>query len=85
MKALTTMIRPAAAARWSEVAACVGADTELFFPMDINSARSVAGVFCRSCPVVASCAALADDRREVGVWAGRFRKANYLPWKDLLL
>lgn len=62
-------------ASWRESAACLGADTELFFPVgftgpaaaDIRAAKA----FCERCPVRACCLAYAlDTGQAAGIWGG---------------
>jgi WhiB family redox-sensing transcriptional regulator len=62
-------------ASWRESAACLGADTELFFPAgfagpaaaDIHAAKA----FCGRCPVRACCLAYAlDTGQTAGIWGG---------------
>lgn len=62
-------------ASWRESAACLGADTELFFPVgfagpaasDIQAAKA----FCARCPVRACCLTYALDTGQMaGVWGG---------------
>lgn len=56
------LLRPA----WHANAACSGMGTELFFPERGEDARPARAI-CSGCPVVAPCAAAADD---YGVWGG---------------
>jgi len=56
-----------------EGAACIGADTEMFYPDSVQFSREEAlfyATLCSSCPVKAACLewALAHERQ--GVWAG---------------
>jgi WhiB family transcriptional regulator, redox-sensing transcriptional regulator len=60
---------------WEELAACRGADPELFFPVSstgpslaqIRRAKAV----CAGCPVREACLAYAlDTRQEFGIWGG---------------
>ena len=62
-------------ASWRELAACLGADTELFFPVgftgpaeaDAEAAKS----YCRRCPVRDCCLAYALDTGQVAaIWGG---------------
>lgn len=61
-------------ASWRESAACLGADTELFFPAgvtgpaaDIHAAKAI----CGRCPVRACCLAYAlDTGQAAGIWGG---------------
>jgi WhiB family redox-sensing transcriptional regulator len=77
---MSRQILPAApergrAASWCESAACLGADTELFFPVaftgpaaaDIRAAKA----FCERCPVRVCCLAYAlDTGQAAGIWGG---------------
>lgn len=66
---------PSAGYRWRDDAACLGLDTELFFPVD-NRAQSVETPrrVCRGCPVRAECLADAlakeEPARRFGVVGG---------------
>jgi WhiB family redox-sensing transcriptional regulator len=60
---------------WREQAACLGADTELFFPIgnsgpaaleQIDEAKAV----CGRCPVIEQCLKWATEVGEVGIWGG---------------
>ena len=62
-------------ASWRRSAACLGADTELFFPegvtgpaaADIRAAKAI----CGRCPVRACCLAYAlDTGQAAGIWGG---------------
>lgn len=62
-------------ASWRESAACLGADTELFFPVgsrgpaaeDIHAAKA----FCGRCPVRVCCLTYAlDTGQTAGIWGG---------------
>lgn len=73
------MITSSAAAHdrpdWRDVAACRGADPELFFPDgDIKAARAQvkgAKLICRGCPVRAVCLSWAlASGQEAGIWGG---------------
>lgn len=62
---------------WQLVAACRDVDTKVFFAPDAErglrrlARERVAKAVCRSCPVVAACAAYAIKTREpFGVWGG---------------
>ena len=58
------------AARWRELAACRGADLEVFFPGRGESAESARRV-CAACPVRQPCLDYAVTNRIVhGVWGG---------------
>lgn len=57
---------------WQEVAACSGADTELFFS---NSDRRMALEYCVRCPVVSDCLSWANSfetgpRDTYGIYGG---------------
>jgi WhiB family redox-sensing transcriptional regulator len=70
--------RPVAEAYdWQLVAACRGVDTKVFFAPDAErglrrlARERIAKAVCRSCPVMAACAAYAVSTREpFGVWGG---------------
>jgi WhiB family redox-sensing transcriptional regulator len=56
---------------WRSVAACLGEDSELWYPIshktrDSQLAIQQAKAICRSCPVQAECLAASDDW---GIWA----------------
>ncbi|ADU48578.1 WhiB family transcriptional regulator [Intrasporangium calvum] len=61
---------------------CTAADPELFWPATESEAAQAKAV-CRGCPVVHSCLAVAQERREWGVWGGellgRGRSTTDLP------
>jgi WhiB family transcriptional regulator, redox-sensing transcriptional regulator len=64
--------------RWRDKASCRGVDPALFFADSEGGAalrrmQPVAERNCRACPVLERCAEYADDRREVGLWAGTYR------------
>ena len=55
---------------WQDSAACIGADTAIFFPESGDPVGS-AKALCRACPVREQCLADALERGEVhGVWGG---------------
>lgn len=62
-------------ASWRESAACLGADTELFFPVGL-AGPAAAGIraakaFCGRCPVRACCLVYAlDTGQAAGIWGG---------------
>nr|WP_093354164.1 WhiB family transcriptional regulator [Pseudonocardia ammonioxydans] len=66
---------PSASPRWREDAACIGLDTELFFPVgyDVESTETPRRV-CRGCPVRAECLAdvlaVEDPARRFGISGG---------------
>lgn len=70
-----------AADDWRADAACIGADPALFAPREEHEPRytryperaTTAAAYCTACPVRRPCAAYADRRRELGVWAGAWR------------
>lgn len=71
-----------AADDWRADAACIGADPALFAPLEEHEPRryrryperaTLAASYCAACPVRRPCAAYADRRRELGVWAGAWR------------
>ena len=56
--------------RWQDSAACIGADTAIFFP-ESGDPVGPAKALCRACPVREQCLADALERGEVhGVWGG---------------
>jgi WhiB family transcriptional regulator, redox-sensing transcriptional regulator len=60
---------------WEELAACRGADPELFFPVSSTGPSLVqireAKAICAACPVRQPCLAYAlDTRQEFGIWGG---------------
>ena len=62
-------------ASWRESAACLGADTELFFPVGSAGPAAVgiraAKAFCARCRVRACCLAYAlDTGQAAGIWGG---------------
>jgi WhiB family redox-sensing transcriptional regulator len=71
------------AARWRELAACRGADLDLFFPGRGESAEPARGV-CAACPVRQPCLDYAlTNRITHGVWGGlteRERRAPRSGW-----
>ena len=71
------------AARWRELAACRGADLELFFPERGESADPARRI-CTSCPVRQPCLDYAITNRIVhGIWGGlteRERRALRSRW-----
>lgn len=54
-----------AGGRW----ACAESDPELFFPAD-NATLAAARRVCDGCPMRDTCLALAQARKESGVWGG---------------
>ena len=55
---------------WQDSAACIGADTAIFFP-ESGDPVGPAKALCRACPVREQCLADALERGEVhGVWGG---------------
>ncbi len=64
------------ARHWSDDAACVGADTAVFFPVSkggapVSMESAHAKSFCDGCQVRSACLAHALDRGEqYGVWGG---------------
>ena len=71
------------AARWRELAACRGADLELFFPGRGESAEPARQV-CAACPVRQPCLDYAITNRIIhGIWGGlteRERRALQSRW-----
>jgi len=71
--------------QWRAEAACRDSDPALFFSDGdggdaLRRMRPIAEVNCRRCPVLERCAEYADDRREVGLWAGTYRTARTGPY-----
>jgi len=62
--------------------ACAAEDPELFWP-GTDSEAAQAKAVCRSCPLIRSCLAVAQQRGEWGVWGGellaRGRVSTELP------
>lgn len=59
---------------WRDNAACLGMETELFFPLPgrHNPDTVTAKEICRRCPVTAQCLEWAMSERELyGIWGGR--------------
>jgi WhiB family transcriptional regulator, redox-sensing transcriptional regulator len=70
---------------WRDEARCGDVDPELFFAdKDSGSVlrrmRTVAAENCLGCPSLERCAEYADDRREVGLWAGAYRTDRLGPY-----
>lgn len=70
---------------WRDHAACKGVDWTLFFSDAeggdaMRRMRPIAADNCASCPVLKRCAEYADDRREVGLWAGTYRTTRTGPY-----
>ncbi len=60
---------------WWDLAACRGAEPELFFPISATTASASAveraKLVCASCPVRSACLSYAlDHRQEQGIWGG---------------
>lgn len=56
---------------WMARAACRGADTELFFPIDEEKGAGEAKAICAACPVREACLEFALQTRSVdGIYAG---------------
>ena len=61
-------------------AACVGADPEIFFPINRNDHAPEAKRICRSCPVKRECRDAARQRGEpFGVWGGETEQDRDVP------
>ncbi|MDC5698455.1 WhiB family transcriptional regulator [Intrasporangium calvum] len=60
---------------------CTAEDPELFWPAT-ESEVALAKAVCRGCPVRRSCLAVAQERREWGVWGGELLGRGR-PTKDL--
>ena len=71
------------AARWRELAACRGADLDVFFP-DRGESAGPARQVCAACPVLQPCLDYAiSNRIPYGVWGGlteRERRALQTRW-----
>jgi len=66
---------------WKADASCMG-QTDLFYPdprhPDLEEILDVTKEICKSCPVKVECGKHADGRpEEFGVWAGKWREADY--------
>ena len=56
---------------WREHAACLGADTDLWYP-ERGERTAEAKAVCAACPVRAECLAFAlDNGEKFGVWGGK--------------
>lgn len=60
---------------WSDRAACLGAEPDLFFPVGNSgvavSDTAAAKAICSSCPVIGECRSYAfHSRQAFGVWGG---------------
>lgn len=70
-----TVLKPKATARWRDSAACLGAETDVFFPAG-SSPEALDQVEeakrdCRRCPVRSQCLAWAlEAKQDFGVWGG---------------
>lgn len=68
---------------WTVWAACRGADPNLFLPRESSTGSFLkppveqALAYCRVCPVVAECAAEADEAGDLGVWGGEYRSDRH--------
>lgn len=67
--------------RWQDLAACAGAEPELFWPLDeaehggrVETKPRILDAlsYCQRCPVVVQCGAFARDTGSVGVWGNRY-------------
>jgi WhiB family transcriptional regulator, redox-sensing transcriptional regulator len=56
---------------WRDRAACLGTDTELYFPVSTAGAEQ-AKMLCQQCPVITQCLdwALTTGQHD-GIWGGR--------------
>lgn len=70
---------------WTNRAACLGAEPELFFPVgsggmalsDVAAAKAI----CARCPVVMECREYATrSRQPFGVWGGLDEEERRLAW-----
>lgn len=65
---------------WQDNAACRGADPRAFDIREIHTGREEETIdaaalrYCATCPVIASCAAMADESRHQGLFAGVYRR-----------
>lgn len=58
-------------AHWSDQAACLDVDPEIFFqPPGDHDAEESAKAICARCPVTRECLDTAIDEGRVGVWGG---------------
>lgn len=60
---------------WSDRAACLGADPDLFFPVGSGGVAvhdtAAAKAICSACPVIGDCRSYAFHTRQTfGVWGG---------------
>lgn len=57
---------------WYDHAACIGHDTDLFFPRDeeVAGACDAALIICASCPVISECSEKTLNE-PAGIWGGR--------------
>lgn len=58
--------------KWSEDAACLGLDTNLFFDNyeEDKVLASITDGLCSTCPIQRECLTLGVSRKEWGVWGG---------------
>jgi Transcription factor WhiB len=62
---------------WWQEAACLGAGTDIFFPVGEPGVPTEAAAYCARCPVTAECAAASRGASE-GVWAGVRIRRRYI-------
>jgi len=60
--------------KWTEQAACIGEDTDIFFDMyeENPDKRHIIDSLCMSCPVQRECFATGLSFRSWGVWGGAY-------------
>jgi WhiB family transcriptional regulator, redox-sensing transcriptional regulator len=68
-----------ASAGWMSRGACQREDPELFFPISDGAAHLAvaAKAVCKTCPVRASCLAIAVETRQDGIWGGTTSDERY--------
>lgn len=64
-----------------DAAACRGAPTESFFPIDTGQrveelARALSDAYCRACPIMVECKEWALRHESEGIWAGLTPRAR---------
>lgn len=66
---------------WWRAARCGNAAPGMFFPRDERKAdpddlAAVTAGYCARCPVIEACRTEADATREIGLWAGAYRRGK---------
>jgi hypothetical protein len=68
---------------WREQAACVGADSELFAPLERHTDTEWAAIdyaantYCTGCPALIECGQFADQDRLTGIYGGTYRRIKH--------